>query len=347
MNRSSLLEARIEAQQLRGTASDVVAAARRMLALQGQDLVAVKWALGVRCAAAVERDVDAAFDAGKLVRAWPMRGTLHVVAAEDLVWLQSLTAERVLARAHKRHLDLGITAADIAKARDVAERELAGRRPSTRAQMLELFRRSGLATDGQRGYHLLWSLALHGIVCWGPICGREQGLVLAAEWLPQLPRLDRDDALARLATRYLRGHGPATADDLAWWCGLTKTDARRAFAAANVRTLDDGLCVADAHESAPAPEALLLPGFDEYFLGYADRAACIDPAHRMRVVPGGNGVFLPMVVAHGRIVGTFRRELRADRLRIEVRPFEPSSTAVPIDEAATALARFHGVRWAR
>jgi hypothetical protein len=41
-------------------------------------------------------------------------------------------------------------------------------------------------------------------------------------------------------------------------------------------------------------------------LGYADRSAVLDPAHADRVAPGANGLFRPVVVAGGRVVGTWR-----------------------------------------
>ena len=59
----------------------------------------------------------------------------------------------------------------------------------------------------------------------------------------------------------------------------------------------------------------LLPGFDEFLLGYKDRAAQLDAEHAGRVVPGANGVFRPMVVVGGQIVGTWARTVRPRRSR--------------------------------
>ena len=58
----------------------------------------------------------------------------------------------------------------------------------------------------------------------------------------------------------------------------------------------------------PAPPAVhLLPGFDEYLLGYQDRSLPLAAEHSQRIVPGGNGIFLPLIVAKGRVIGTWRR----------------------------------------
>ena len=70
-------------------------AVRWMTATQAQDLQAALWAVGLRVPGAAVSDVRAAIDGGTVVRSWPMRGTLHLVAPEDLRWMLGLTAERL------------------------------------------------------------------------------------------------------------------------------------------------------------------------------------------------------------------------------------------------------------
>ncbi len=60
----------------------------------------------------------------------------------------------------------------------------------------------------------------------------EQTFVLLDEWVPDPHRPDRDEALATIALRYFRSHGPATRQDFAGWTGLTAADAERGIAAA-------------------------------------------------------------------------------------------------------------------
>jgi hypothetical protein len=66
-----------------------------------------------------------------------------------------------------------------------------------------------------------------------------------------------------------------------------------------------------------------LAGFDELLLGYGDRSASLAPGDVPRVVPARNGLFLPTIVADGRVVGTWRRTLGADRVEMAVEPFAP------------------------
>jgi hypothetical protein len=295
-----------------------------LLALQGQDFPGAKWSVGLRQAGASEAGVDAACDAGQIVRSWPLRGTLHLVAAPDLGWLLELTGPRSIAASARRRADLGITAQDVERAREVAVAALQGRRVLTRDALLAAFEAAGVGTAGQRGYHVLWHLALNGTLVLGPVDGRGQGFVLLEEWVPVRRRLERDEALGELALRYFRSHGPATERDLARWSGLTLADVRRGLAVSGDRLTTLEIDEATYHV---APEALtstaesarvhLLPGFDEYVLGYLDRTAAVAPEHSQAIVPGGNGMFRPTVVVDGEVVGTWGRVARAGQIVIE------------------------------
>ena len=69
------------------------------------------------------------------------------------------------------------------------------------------------------------------------------------------------------------------------------------------------------------PRAHLLPGFDEFLLGYKDRSAALPPRFAGRVVPGANGVFLPTLVLDSQVVGTWRRGTRARSVCLQALPF--------------------------
>lgn len=320
---------------------------RRMLALQAQDFPGVKWSVGIRQTGATEVAVEAACDTGEIVRSWPLRGTLHLVAGEDLGWLLALTAPRATASAAGRRASLGITDADLEKAREIARSALIGRRVLTRDALLATFDAASVSTLGQRGYHLLWYLAQTGTLVLGATDGRKQTFALLDEWVPHPRRLDRDEALGELALRYFRSHGPATATDLARWSGLTVGDVRRGIAICvpQLTTLElDGVTYHLAAETlaaaAPTARVHLLPGFDEYLLGYADRTAALAPKHNAAIVPGGNGMFKPTIVADGEIVGTWKRTLRAREILIEAAPFARLPSAV--DEGLAMAVQAYG-----
>ena len=334
-----------------GELSTPVEDVRWMLALQAQDFPGVKWSVGLRQVGATEAAVEAACDAAEIVRSWPLRGTLHLVAGEDLGWLLALTAPRAIASAAGRRASLGITVSDVEHARGIASSALSGRRVLTRDALLAAFDAAGVSTIGQRGYHLLWYLAQTGTLVLGATDGRQQTFALLDDWVPQPRRLDGDEALGELALRYFRSHGPASAADLARWSGLTVGDVRRGIATcgAQLTTLElDGVTYHLAPETlavaAPTARVHLLSGFDEYLLGYGDRTAALAREHSEAIVPGGNGMFKPTIVADGEVVGTWRRTLRAREIVIEAIPFArlPGTVHDGLAQAAQAYAAFIG-----
>jgi hypothetical protein len=91
---------RLVAQRIAGPRPGGAAeAVRRLTAVQGQDLPGALLSVALRTVEGARSDVVAALDSGEIVRSWPMRGTLHLVAAEDLPWLIGLLGPRMLAAA--------------------------------------------------------------------------------------------------------------------------------------------------------------------------------------------------------------------------------------------------------
>jgi hypothetical protein len=254
-----------------------------------------------------------------------MRGTLHTVAPDDLRALLSLTAERTIRSTARRREQLGLDDATIDRAHDAAVAALSGGGALPRDGMLAAFRDAGLDTDQGRGYHLLFHLSQRGLIAWGPTSDSGQAVVLLDEWAPATrPVPGRESALLLALTGYLRGRGPATLADFVAWTKLTLGDARTALAAAgdSIVPVDaTRYALADAPAAGSVATAHLLPGFDEYLLGYADRSAVIADEHFERVVPGSNGMFLPMVVVRGQVVGTWKRAGSGARTRVAVTPF--------------------------
>ena len=329
----------------------------RLLALQAQDFASAKWAIGVRSPGTTLADIDAAIDSGRIVRSWPMRGTLHFVPAVDLHWMLQLTSPRLVAGARTRLAQLDIDENVVEQARGVAVASLSGGRSLGRAGFLAALEANGIATTGQRGYHLIGQLALSGTLCWGPQHGRQQTLVLLDEWVPSPRRLDRDEALGEFVLRYFGGHGPATLKDFAWWAQITVADARVGLAVAGDRLIElavDGAshylpADADTGQLGSAPRqrspVLALPSFDEYLLGYTDRSFAVENGSLLRVVPGKNGIFLPLILSSGRVIGTWRQTKSATAVAVEARPFDGLSArqARDFERAAADYTRFLGV----
>jgi winged helix DNA-binding protein len=306
---------RLAALRLVGERCTTPAEAIRVLgAAQGQDLPGVLASIAMRTASGDVEEVRRAFDDGEIVRSWPMRGTLHVVAAGDLAWMLPLGTPRPLAAAAQRRGGLGLADESVEGAGEVAREALAGGGRATRAELGARWKDAGLVREAGHVAHTITVLAMRGVLAYGPFATpKEQALVLLDEWVPAPRALERDEALATWARVYFTGHGPARPQDFARWTGLPAADVRTAIEGAREHLVadDDGLLLDPATPerlaAADDPGAeLLLPGFDEFVLGYGERADILDPVHADRIVPGGNGMFRPTVVRDGRVVGTWK-----------------------------------------
>jgi len=326
-------------------------AARWLGAVQAQDYLGSLWALGLRARRASEAAVEGAVADGSIVRSWPLRGTLHFVAAEDLRWMLELAAPRTVARAAHRYRQLELDEATFAKSNRVLARALRGGKRLTRPELAAELGRAGIPTDGQRLIHLLNRSALDGLTCYAARRGKQFTFALLDEWAPAARRLGHEESLAELAGRYFRSRGPATLRDFVWWSGLTTADARSGLELAKPRLSGENFG-GETYWLAPsapaavgdAPDAFLLPAFDEYTVAYKDRGAVLDPAHAPLVNAGG-GILGPTVVVGGRVVGTWKRELKKDSVVVSTNLFAPlkASERRAVEEAAERYGAFLGL----
>ena len=318
---------RLRAQHISGTAFTRPAEAVAWLgAVQAQDFSAALWAIGLRLTEGTAEDVERAIAERLIVRTWPMRGTLHFVAAADARWMIELLAGRPAAAAANRLVSYGIDRGVLSRARRVLTRALEGRRALTRTAIYSALEDAGIATGHQRGLHILWRLAQDCVICFGPRDGKQPTFTLFDEWLPDARTLPREEALARLADRYFRSHGPATVRDFAWWSGLQVSEAHRAVALAGerlVEELHDGQPFWSAEMGGGALDVRgylqILPAFDEFLVGYTDRTAVLDASRSGDVFRGG--LIHPVVVHDGRVLGTWRRTMTRREVVCSVAPF--------------------------
>ncbi|MGH3344467.1 MAG: winged helix DNA-binding domain-containing protein, partial [Carbonactinosporaceae bacterium] len=279
-------------------------------------------------------DVAAARQARAIVRTWGPRGTLHLVAVDDLHWLLPLVGPLQTTHSLRRLAQEGVPGpAETAVAAVV--RALGGQGPLTKAELGERLAQGGTAARGQGIVHLVRLAACRGLAVLGPDRGRDPTYVHAEDWLGAPIRMapDRDAALAELTRRYLRAHGPAEPADLAAWSGLSLRDAEAGWRATprgltavshRGRTLWQGLWQdrAAAGGDVPASVTRLVPAFDEFLLGWRSRELSLPEPYRIRVHPGG-GVLRPSLVDGGSIVATWSMRRTRRRVDISVVPFEP------------------------
>ncbi|GAA2170531.1 winged helix DNA-binding domain-containing protein [Agrococcus versicolor] len=337
-----LLGMRLRAQLLAEPAATPADAVRHLLSMQAQDWFGSLWAVALR-SGATTADVEAAQAAGDVVRSWPMRGTLHWTPAEDVRWLATLTAERIDRRdATRMRQVLELDGAALGRARDVVERVLADG-PASRQSLLDALVAAGQPVHAQRGPHILGWLARHGHV----VMVSRTHYALHDAWVRAPRDLRGDEALAEVARRYLTSHGPATVHDLAWWTGLTVTDARRGVDAVGgaLEAMEvDGTTFLHAPGLEPAEGVHLVAPFDEIVLGYADRSRTLRGEPLERMVPGANGLFLPAAMVDGAVSGTWTRTQGQQGLSVAIDPWAPipQRRAPALRRAVRAYGAAHG-----
>jgi len=313
-------------------------------AMQAQEYLGALWAIGLRLPDATAADIEQAIAGRTIVRTWPLRGTVHFVAAADVRWMLELLTPRILAGSAPRQLQLELDDATIERSKKLFINALQGGKQLTRDAMYALLEAARISTAGQRGLHILWRLAQRGIVCFGAHQGKQPTFALLDEWVPNAKKLERDEALATLARRYFIGHGPATLQDFAWWSGLKVSDAKAGLDLAAPHLIQETIgdriyWMPDAAQVPPNSSAYLLPGFDEYILGYTDRSAVLDPRYTLKIVPGNNGRFMPTIIMKGRVAGTWNRTLGRKAVLLSTTPFT-SLTKVEKRAFAAAARRY-------
>ncbi len=302
-----------------------VQVARRLAGVQAQVASAAEFAVAVRQEASEAGAVSRALlEERALVKTWAMRGTLHLLPADEAAaYLVLCSAIRNWEKGSWQRT-FGATPADLeaiaASARDaLADGRTLTREELTAAVVEETGSRHLAEVLGSGWGTLLKPLAWWGVLCHGPSRGNLVTFAAPERWLPGWTGLPPVEEAARTVVHaYLGAHGPATPDMFDTWLmrkGNRKKDLKEWFAAA-----EDGLTtievegvhmhVLDEHkdellDTEPSTSVRLLGGFDQYVLGAGTSAAyLVSPEHRGKVSRTG-GWISPVVLYEGRVAGVW------------------------------------------
>lgn len=324
------------------TPAEIVA---HFAAMQAQDLAMVKWAVGIRSTNLTVSDIDQAFASGAIVRTHALRPTWHLIANEDVDWLLKLTTPQILTTMRSRHKQLGLDTSVIQRARKLVTAALAAIPYLNRKGTIATLKKGKLELPNECYSHIFLHLELDRVLCSGPIAGSETSYALYERVIKKPTDIPRDEALQRLAVRYFQAHGPATLEDFVWWSGLKIKDARAAISAAGVKSFDKTsqlLTLRTRQTIGRNTDVVLLPAFDEYIIGYADRSAVLGKDTSAKVI-SSNGIFRPVILRAGMVYGLWKRELTREGMKL-LPNLVRGKTAVSKKALATAFeryARFH------
>ncbi|MDR1416910.1 MAG: winged helix DNA-binding domain-containing protein [Prevotellaceae bacterium] len=320
-----------------------------MGAMQAQDYGMVKWAIGARLPESTSQQVEDALNRGEIIRTHIMRPTWHIVAVEDVHWLMQLTAPRIkpiLEGYDKR--TTGLSASVILKATDVMLRALQGGNHLTRTALRSIANNAGIAVDNRQVAHVLLHAELDRLVGSGRVTNGKQTYCLLREQAPSPALFDKDEALAKLAARYFRSHGPATLYDFVWWSGLTTGEARRAlefvkpdFACEKIDEQEYICSATSPSHTAEGSATYLLPAFDELLIGYKDRKEMFAAEQQSKAI-SSNGIFKPFILHNAKIAGTWKKVASKGSVEVKAEYFSPPTSALQkaVDKAATLFKRF-------
>ncbi len=354
---------RLHAQRLTpqqpGEVIGVAQVVKEVCGIQAQDASAATLAVRSRSVGLVVTDVEQArVHDRSIIRTWGPRGTLHLLASDDIGWLLPLLGPVFVAGDRRRREELGLSEDICVRSMRIIRNVLAEQGPLTRAELMEHLATNGIRLEGQARPHLLARAALEGLICLGPDRGTEPTYVLLNDWIDHDRTghsLSEDEAYAELTRRYLSAYGPATPGDQAAWSGLPLSKTRSAW-----QRLESELLEIETAGSTfwmlktqaarldelptPIPIVRLLPRFDIYLLGYQKRDLAV-PSQYAKHINAGGGIVHPAVLVDGRTVGTWKGKREKSHLVVMMEPFEQLAPEIyeGIEAETEDIGRFLGM----
>lgn len=341
---------------------------RDVVGLQSQVANAAYVSLWARVAGVTPADIDGAlYQKRTLIRTWAMRGTVHLIARDDLplvtvpVWYDP--TQRVFAAASGAAAPViptwlarrGLTDERYRILRKAILEALADG-PRTRSELHVAIEAS---LPGARRFIGSWGgvlrlLAREGLVVFGLPRGQETTFVRRDRWWPNGASPAGRFTSAELMRRYLHGYGPATVADFCYWAGQPVPVAQSALAELGDETAMvsvEGMPamyvlredLATLRRMRPVSSVRLLPNFDTFLLGHRDKTTLVDPQH-YKAIYREAGWISQTILVHGQAAGTWTSRQRGKTLEIRLAPFgrlaRPVRTALRAE--AESLARFLG-----
>ena len=284
-----------------------------MGAMQAQEYRMMRWAVGMRTRKPSARAFERDYNEGRIVRGHLFRTTWQLVAGGDWRWMLDLCRTNALRGMAGWMKSNGIS---IPRAEQDAIQQLfcdylGSHRIARKADFAAALSDRGIAMEDHRlSYHIRLA-EYSGLLCSGDLFPMKHSYALVSDKLPAQSPLPREEALALLARKYFRSHGPATLEDFVWWCGLNINDCRMGMSAIQGELIGErwkGQTFYRHRDSRTRGfrrgTLTLLPSYDEYLIGYKSRHLALHPDHSHRA-HNNRGIFWPVILLDGEVIGNW------------------------------------------
>ena len=284
-----------------------------MGAMQAQEYRMMRWAAGMRTIKPSAKAFEADYNAGRIVRGHLFRTTWQLVAGEDWRWMQDLCRVNALRgmSGWMKSNGISIPEAEQDAIQQIFSDYLTQNRIAQKVGFALAVKEKGITMDEHRlSYHIRLA-EYSGLLCSGDLFPMKHSYALVEDKLPRQNPIPRDEALALLARKYFRSHGPATLEDFVWWTGLNISDCKSGMDAIQSELIEErwkGLRFFLHQDSRTrgfrSGTVILLPPYDEYLIGYKSRHVALHPDHTHRA-HNNRGIFWPVILLDGEVVGNW------------------------------------------
>ncbi|MBF4517103.1 AlkZ family DNA glycosylase [Flavobacterium sp. ANB] len=302
-------------------------------AMQAQDYGMAKWAIGSRCDA-TEKEIEEAINSAQIIRTHILRPTWHFVASEDIYWMLDVSGPQVQRMTISSAKQYGYDVKKLNQTNSKIEKLLAGNNHLTREEIMQELDIKKSSNQDFLGAAIMMHAELEGLVCNGKMKGKQITYALLEERVqkPQT-KLTKEEGLAKLAKRYFESHGPATLLDFSWWSGFSPTICKLIINAIELQLNSvlinekTYLFINQSTNDNNLNKSLhFLPAFDEILISYKTREASILLEHQSKAFTN-NGIFKPIILENGKVIGTWKRTIKKDHAKIETQFFNETDNA--------------------
>ena len=310
--------------------------------VQAQVQASAELQLAARVEGLAQADVrEALWERRTLAKAWTIRGTLHLHAADELaLWFAARRAveegDGSLAewRDPEGAVHPPLTAQEAAEVRGLVWETLDGRSLRRDELVEEVVRRVGPKPRARLASGFAFFLV---DLCQGPPQGARVTFVRPDQWLAGWREVEPEDALREVCRRFLHGYGPARPTAFREWFGVR--DARALFEEVG-EEVGDGIFVERGDRSFGALErsVRLLPEYDAYVMGFRERDVLVPEKVRALVAAHGRGRFegpagVRFVLVDGVAAGLWERARHGRRIEVRVTLARRIRRGALVDEA--------------